>query len=315
MKGGAAFEALTRARGIVVGYDGSRPAEHALDWAAAEAAHRGVPLTVATGLDVTGLVAGADAALSSGDAGGLVAVAREGVARARNVAAGLDVREVARPDGAAGLLVELSCWAELVVVGTRGHSEVSGALLGSVAFAVSAHARCPVAVVQGEGHVRPGPGRPVLVGVDGSVESLAALEYAADVAAHAGAALTVVTVWRCNTADRWVAAYAADVDVVAETRARAGEIAEEAAEAARARHPGLAVNPEILIGLPGPALADLAAEHAVLVVGSRGRGGFTGLILGSVSHAVIHRAPCPVVVVRPVPERAATRDTASAAPM
>jgi nucleotide-binding universal stress UspA family protein len=313
MNGGAAFEALTRSRGIVVGYDGSRPAEHALDWAAAEAAHRGVPLTVATGLDVTGLVAGADAAPTSGDARGLVAVAREGVARARNVAAGMDVREVARPDGAAGLLVELSSWAELVVVGTRGHSDVSGALLGSVAFAVSAHARCPVAVVQGAGRVRPGPGHPVLVGADGSAESLVALEYAADLAARAGAALTVVTVWRCNTADRWLASYAADV--VAETRARAGAIAEEAVETARARHRGVAVTPEILIGLPGPALADLAAEHALLVVGSRGRGGFTGLLLGSVSHAVIHRSPCPVVVVRPVPESVATGDTASAAPV
>ena len=312
MSGGAMFDVLTRSRGVVVGYDGSGPAEHAVDWAAAEAAHRGVPLTVASALDVTGLVAGADTAPLSGDVGQLSAIARQGSARARRAAPGLDVREVARPDGAAGMLVELSRWSELVVVGKRGHGEVAGALLGSVAFAVTAHAQCPVAVVQGASHVRPGPGRPVLTGVDGSAESLLALEYAAELAARAGAALTVATAWRCTTTNTWAGAHAAGVDVAAETRARAREVAAAAVEAARARHPGLVVGAEVLIGLPGPVLADLAAEHALLVVGSRGRGGFTGLLLGSVSHAVIHRSPCPVVVVRPAGERVPVPDAARA---
>jgi nucleotide-binding universal stress UspA family protein len=206
MNGGAMFEALTRPRGVVVGYDGSGPAEHALDWAAAEAARRGVPLTVASAFDVTGLVAGADSVPLPDDVGELVEVARRGATRARRAAPGLEVFEVARADGAAGMLVELSCWAELVVVGKRGHGEVAGALLGSVAFAVTAHAQCPVAVVQGASHVMPGPECPVLVGVDGSAESLLALEYAADLAAGVGAALTVATAWRCTTADTWVGA-------------------------------------------------------------------------------------------------------------
>jgi nucleotide-binding universal stress UspA family protein len=294
---------LTRGCGVVVGYDGSGPAEHAVDWAAAEAARRGVPLVVATAFDVTGLVAGMDAAALPDDVGELAEVAAGGATRARRVAPGLEVREVARPDGAAGMLVELSRRAELVVVGKRGHGEVAGVLLGSVAFAVTAHARCPVAVVQGASRVPPGPERPVLVGVDGSAESLLALEYAADLAAAVGAALTVVTAWRCTTADTRVTSHTAAVDVMEQVRARAREVATGAAEAARARHPGLVVRAEVLIGLPGPVLADLAAEHALLVVGGRGRGGFAGLLLGSVSHAVIHRSPCPVVVVRAAAER------------
>jgi nucleotide-binding universal stress UspA family protein len=292
--------------GVVVGYDGSGPAEHALDWAAAEAARRGVPLVVATAFDVTGLVAGMDAAPLPADVGELAEVAGRGATRARRAVPGLEVREVARPDGAAGMLVELSRRAELVVVGKRGHGEVAGALLGSVAFAVTAHAQCPVTVVQGASDVRPGPESPVLVGVDGSAGSLLALEYAADLAAGAGAALTVVTAWRCTTADTRVGARAAAVDVVEQTRARAREVATAAAEAARMRHANLVVRAEVLIGLPGPVLTDLAAEHALLVVGCRGRGGFAGLLLGSVSHAVIHRSPCPVVVVRPATVRATT---------
>jgi nucleotide-binding universal stress UspA family protein len=316
MNGDAAFEALTRPRGIVVGYDGSGPAEHAVDWAAAEAARRGVPLTVASAFDVTGLVGDTDTPPLPSEVGELAEVARQGALRARRGAPGLDVREVARPDGAAAMLVELSCWAELVVVGKRGHSEVAGALLGSVAVAVTAHAQCPVAVVQGASHVMPGPERPLLVGVDGSAESLLALEYAADLAARTRAALTVATAWRCTTVDTWAgarAAHAADGYVVTETRSRASEVATNAVEAARARHPGLVVKAEVLIGLPGPVLSSLAGDHALLVVGSRGRGGFTGLLLGSVSHAVIHRSPCPVIVVRPVPERVVTAGAASAA--
>ena len=309
MNGREEWDAPTGTRGIVVGYDGSAPSGRAVDWAAAEAARRGLPLTVASATDFSGLVGGPgrESPWLSRHAGeGLAETARRGAARARTAAPGLEVREVTRTEGAAGMLVELSWWAELVVVGTRGHGEVAGAILGSVAFAVTAHARCPVTVVAGDGHVMAGPGHPVLVGVDGSPSAGAALHYAADLAAGLGAPLTVATAWRWTAAEAWTLGYGAvDHDVTAEVGHLAAGVNAAAVADVRERHPGLEVRSKVVVGVPGHVLADLGRNHALIVVGSRGHGGFGGLLLGSVSHAVIHQATCPVVVVRPVADRAA----------
>jgi nucleotide-binding universal stress UspA family protein len=301
MNGDTDLEALGSRRGVVVGYDGSYPSQRALDLAAREALRRGVGLTVATA--VPSLEKGPAGAMprlarrTTGDSG---VASRRGAARARQVSPDLVVEALTREEGAAGMLVELSWWAELLVVGTRGHGDVGGALLGSVAFAVTAHAHCPVLVVDGSGHVMPGPGHPILVGVDGSEAAAAALRYAADLAAEVSAPLTVATVWRCTTQDTWIAAYGADFDVAERIRATAERTAAGAVDQAIRWHPTLTVHAEVVDGIPGHALPDLARDHALVVVGSRGRGGFAGLLLGSVSHAVIHRAPCPVLVVRPV---------------
>jgi nucleotide-binding universal stress UspA family protein len=303
-------------RGIVVGYDGSPPSERAVDWAAAEAARRGVPLTVASAVDHDRIVGGSDACVpwpgrQVGDR--LGEIARRGAERARRTAAALDVREVTRTDGAAAMLVDLSLWAELVVVGTRGRGEAAGAVLGSVAFAVAAHARCPVAVVTGSEQVAPDADHAVLVGVDGSPESRAALHHAAELAARRSAPLTVATAWHGSPADAWVMAYgSADFDVSEEAGELAGEANAEAVAEARRRNPGLEVRPRVVMGEPADVLADLARSHAVMVVGSRGRGGFRGLLLGSVSHAVIQGSPCPVMIVRPV--QVGGQETAAVAP-
>jgi nucleotide-binding universal stress UspA family protein len=302
---------LDHPHGIVVGYDGSGPSERAVDWAAAEAARRGVPLTVASAVDFSGLVGKSERRvpwLSRHPSDGLTETVWRGAARARRVAPGLDVRVAIRTDGAAGMLVELSWWAELVVVGTRGHGEVAGAILGSVAFAVTTHARCPVTVVSGTGVVMPGPEHPILVGVDGSPEARAALEYAATLASGRSAPLTVATVWRCTVADAWVTAYgSADFDASEEAGATAAEVNAEAVDEVRDSFPDLEVRSLVVVGVPGHVLADLGRSHALVVVGSRGRGGFGGLLLGSVSHAVIHQASCPVIVVRAADEDAAAQ--------
>jgi nucleotide-binding universal stress UspA family protein len=298
----ARHDPAARPRGIVVGYDGSAPSAHAVDWAAAEAARRGVPLTVASAVDFTGLVGGPGSGtpwLSRRAEDGLAETARRGAARARRHAPGADVREAVRTEGAAGMLVELSWTAELVVVGTRGHGEVAGAVLGSVAFAVTAHARCPVAVIAGTDVALPGPGRAVLAGVDGSAEAAAALAYAADLAAGVGAPLTVVTAWRFTAADAFLSAAGGDVDLTDETHELAGRVNRTAAGTVRRLHPGLVVRSELVVGVPGHVLAERGRRHALTVVGSRGHGGFRSLLLGSVSHAVIHQATTPVIVVRP----------------
>lgn len=298
-----------RPRGAVVGFDGSGPSEHAVDWAAAEAARRGVPLTVGSAVDFSGVVGGRDRTtpwLSRGVAAVLDETVCRAAARAARVAPGIDVHTVTRTDGAAGMLVELSWSAELVVVGSRGHGDVAGAILGSVAFAVTAHARCPVAVVPG--HAVPGSGGPVLVGVDGSAEAAAALHYAADLAAGLRAPLTVATVWRCTPAEAWALAYGgSDAGVTEEAPGLARHVNAAAVDCVRSAHPGLEVRPVVRVGVPGHVIADLGRDHALVVVGSRGHGGFAGLLLGSVSHAVIHQSRSPVVVVRPVAEKSPIR--------
>jgi nucleotide-binding universal stress UspA family protein len=194
--------------------------------------------------------------------------------------------EVTSPSRA---LVEASAHARLVVLGSRGHSRVVGALLGSVAFAVTSQAACPVIVVRDESSRRAvGPDHHVVAGTDGSPESMAALDFAADYAQAAAAPLEVVT---C-TGERHVE----DVD---ERRLRtvAEQIADTAAARARAGHRNLDVTTRVENRPPEPTLVEASRDAGLVVVGTRGRGAFEGMLLGSVSHAVIHGAECAVAVV------------------
>jgi nucleotide-binding universal stress UspA family protein len=297
------------ARGVLVGYDGSVAADRAVDWAAVEATRRGVPLTVVTAVDRGGML-GTDVADLAASAPGfardrldaLAAIPERGVQRARTVAEGLAVSPLTVTGGAAAMLVVLSSSAELLVVGNRGHGELASDLLGSVAFTVTAHAHCPVAVVVGARTAGSDAGGPVLCAVDGSPASLAALRYAADVASSSSAALTILTCWSRPSSEVWASAYGgeyADGGIDAATGRRAVEIVRSAEADAREWHPELEIRAETTEGAPARAVPAVAAGHSLVVVGSRGRGGFTGLLLGSVSHAVIRGAVCPVVVVRP----------------
>jgi nucleotide-binding universal stress UspA family protein len=290
---------------VVVGYDGSAHSGTAVDWAAAEAARCSLPLHVLYAADYPGLVPGPigqspwlpERAVQTAES-----LAAEGAARARKTAPDVQTTWATVVGSASGALVDASAGASSVVVGTRGHGQLAGSLLGSVAFAVSAHAHCPVVVVRGNGATAPGPERPVVVGVDGSPAAAAALEYAADVAARASAPLVVLAAWQMAAAETWEAAYWISVEPGSEpgeaARRAAGEVADEAAARARDRHPGLVARPQVVDGPAGRALSEASSAAGLLVVGARGRGGFKGLLLGSVSHAVIHGSSCPVAVVR-----------------
>src|ERR1700733_4260201 len=143
----------SKAAHIVVGYDGSSAAEAAVDWAAAEAERRQVPLQVMHVVDY-GLVQGPVGPvpwrpdLIGQRAGEMTA---QGVERARKLALTVPVTAQTRICAVAFGLVEASRTASLLVVGTRGHGDLVGTALGSVAFAVSAHAFSPVVVVRGSG--------------------------------------------------------------------------------------------------------------------------------------------------------------------
>jgi nucleotide-binding universal stress UspA family protein len=310
---------------VVVGYDGSEHSLAALKWAAAEAERRGRPLTVLHVLDYVGLIPSPMGPFGWPDAHDdrVTQVARAGADRARELADLIDVSAVTRIARIPVTLIEFSTDAELLVVGTRGHGELAGAVLGSVAFAVSAHAQCPVVVVRGDSAL-PGPGRPVVVGMDNSPSAVEAVRYAADVAAAAYAPLIVVSAYRTLSSQAWAEAFAVlesdggpHFDTVA--REAAATAAANGARIARAAYPGLDITEQALEGLPARVLARAADSAGLLVVGSRGHGGFTGLMLGSVSHALIHCSPCPVTIIhgakgateQPVDTRAAQTNPAA----
>jgi nucleotide-binding universal stress UspA family protein len=281
-----------RSSRIVVGYDGSEGAGPALDWAAAEAARRDVPLSLihAVHLPLAGVTA--DEA---------VVVAQAGTNRARQSGATALVMTETATARAAHALVSASRDAALVVLGTRGRSVLVDELLGSVGVTVAAEAACPVVIVRGDAPL-PGPGRPVVVGVDGTTKAEIALRYAADAAAAYGAPLTVVTAWTPPSGRAHhplpPVPELEDLEADRRTRRTARAAACDAADLAAQLYPALTVRADARSGRPARVLADAAAGAGMLVVGSRGRGGLTGLLLGSVSHGVMHAAPCPVTVVR-----------------
>lgn len=288
---------------IVVGYDGSEHSVAALEWAAAEAERRGRPLTVLHVLDYLGRIPSPMGPFGWPDVEDerVTRIAKSGANRARTIANLVDVSAITRVARVPATLIEFSDDAELLVVGTRGHGELAGAVLGSVAFAVGAHARCPVVVVRGESAL-PGPGRPVLVGVDGSPSSNEAVRYAADAAAAAHAPLRILSAYRTLTSEAWAEAYiyleaegGPDFDTLA--RRSAAAAASTSARIAQEAYPGLDITEQVVEGLPAKVIAKAADQAGLLVVGSRGHGGFIGLMLGSVSHALVHSAPCPVTII------------------
>lgn len=287
-------------RHVVVGYDGSRVSKEALTWAAVEAGAMDARLTVlyAGPARTEGFAAPIlDEVAASGRR-----LAREGVDRVRQVQGGVDtgsVEALAVLEGPAGALVRASRGADLLVVGNRGRGRVAGALLGSVAFAVTSRAECPVVVVRGEVDRRPGPDVPVVVGVDDSHGANDAVAFAADVADRWGAPLVVVAGWTVPDVTIVNGYGAVDVAPLAEWAQRCASVsADVAVGLACSNHPRLQGVTRVVQQRPAPALTDASCEAGLVVVGARGRGALGSLFLGSVSHAVLHEASCPVAVVR-----------------
>jgi nucleotide-binding universal stress UspA family protein len=182
------------------------------------------------------------------------------------------------------------------VIGDRGLGGVTGLLVGSVATALAAHAESPVVVVRANGiDELPDPSAPIVVGVDGSPVSEAALAFAYEAAAARGVPLVAVHTWWDVFVDPAVAPLL-DWDAIASDERQV--LAERLAGWSE-KYPDVSVQPVILRDRPAHALVEQSRRAQLVVIGSRGRGGFTGLLLGLVSHAVLHRAPCPVAIIRP----------------
>lgn len=289
---------------VVIGYDESCEGANALGWAASHAEAFGVPLKVVYAASAP------ESVTSRGDAvraentdrlGRAALVARRGADRARELKPTLKVQGQGAIGNAAAELVMQSASASVVVVGRRTARPSNS--LGSISFAVGAHARCPVVVVPLQTHPQLGPGCPVVVGVDGSASSKHAVLFAADIADRARADLVVLSAWVRPSVEPWMPA-PVDADgrrddvVAAVELEAAGRHVRAAVSLVKERHPDLAMIQRVRQGPALDALIEESARSGLLVVGSRGRGGFAGLMLGSVSRAVLRQAEVPVAVVR-----------------
>lgn len=297
--------------GIVVGYDGSPGSRLALAWAAETARLQGRHLTIVHSVNVAALPAYPAMDLSQLEptlAHAAKTLVDDGAVRAAETLDAAQVETQYWLGSPAAQLVDASKKADLVVVGSRGRGRVLAGILGSTSYAVAAHARCPVVVVRGPVESsdepamppRPGRGHDVVVGVDDSDSAARAVDAAAEVAEREGAALHVVRVAHSASMEAWTYAEVAKggTEETHAIRDHAEQSVTRAANRARARHPKVLVTTEVLYGDPGQSLADLGSTAGLVVVGSRGHGGFTGMLLGSVSHRLIHDATCPVMVVR-----------------
>lgn len=277
---------------VVVGYNGRSHGRAALVWAAVEAHRRNVSLRVVYAANYPGMTLGPGPGLLDPSPRALEAaeeVTARGVAEALAVQPGLHVVGATEVTSPTQTLVLAAAEAGLVVIGTRGFGRVLGPLLGSVAFTVAARAACPVVVVRTDTDPRSvGAVRDVVVGTDGSPCAAGAVRFAADHAAATSSPLRIVT----GTGEQPPEGVSPD-----RLRGAAQQIAEAARHVVHRTYPQLSVATVVEYGPAERVLVDASAAARLVVVGTRGRGAFRGMLLGSVSHAVIHGAHCPVAVI------------------
>lgn len=289
--------------GIVVGVDGSASSTAAVRWAAQEAHLRNLPLSVVTVLAPIAPIGGPWPAVSvpedyerlqHSEAEGMVDAALQTVAHSADAQPPQVTGEVVLGPVVANL-VDMSKRAEMMVVGCRGEGAVSRALLGSVSSGLVHHAHCPVAVVHAE--ELPSPQAPVVVGIDGSPTSDLATAIAFDEASRRGVDLVALHAWSDMGPIEFGSANWAPIEWRNIKDAEQEVLSERLAGYAQ-RYPDVTVHKIVVSDRPGPRLVEKAGEAQLLVLGSHGRGGFPGMLLGSVCNAVVNSAQIPVIIAR-----------------
>ncbi|TDQ49988.1 universal stress protein [Actinorugispora endophytica] len=295
------------ARRVIVGVDGSDSSRYALEWSANEAQLRGLGLHIVTAVE---------AGESDGPFGGLIASYSEAEEspQVKDAQALLDyaagwigrlypevdarTRLILRRPVDALLEVAGEPGAAAIVVGSRGRGSLASAFAGSVGVELAAHAPIPVVVLPKKHEAVRGARARIVVGVDGSESGMRAAEFAFAQADTRGIDLIAVCAWQPITAFAMtmgpLPAEVFDEESIA-TSAR--ETLEAAIADLRARYPRVRVDAREVRAHPVVALLETATPADLIVVGSRGRGGFGGLLLGSVSQSVLHGAHGPVAVV------------------
>ncbi|WP_239167411.1 universal stress protein [Catellatospora coxensis] len=290
---------------MIAGVDGSECGILAARHAALLARERGAPLELVCGYQsalygfAPPWLGGEYLAADQGEARHAAEQALTGVtAQLREQCPDVEVRAHLVAGAGAQVLIEQSRRAGIVVVGSRGAGGFTGLLLGSVSSQVAAHAHTTVVVYRpADTDTEPAAtlAGPVLVGYDGSPPAQAALQFAAQEALLRQATLIMVNVhWQAP----WYRGDKPAVDPADAARAEAEQLLADAVAPWRAGHAELAVELRPVHSLNAErALVEASRDAALTVVGSRGRGGFTGKLLGSVSHALVEHAHGPVAVV------------------
>jgi nucleotide-binding universal stress UspA family protein len=282
---------------VVVGVDGSASSLAAVRAAAHEAVERGRPLRIVHAFIWPSMgVAIGPATTGPSDMGMRSSAERtlaEAVTEAEKAAPGVDVTKVLVDGFPAPVLLAESRAAVMLVIGDRGLGGFGSLVLGSVALHTTAHAACPVLVVRGTERTS----GPVVVGVDGSAGSAAAVGFAVEEASRRRTELVALHAWGAFDflgQDDVLPAYPRPEA----SRGEEHRILSESLAGWSQRYPDATIQPELVHRHPAAALIERSQTAQLLVTGARGRGGFTGLLLGSVSQTVMHHAGCPVAVVR-----------------
>lgn len=289
----------TPADAVVAALDGSHRDDAVIDWAAAEAAALSAPLHLVHAVDLGTPLSAYGELLTSPEIVDRVEqestrVVTEARARVEAARPGLAVTTALPTGSPSGALLAAAEGARVLVVGSARKNRAERIVLGTTSLSVVAHAPGPVVLVP-ENASTSGDGR-VVVGIDGSEHSRLAFQHALDAAALRGRTVTTVTSWNVEVENGVVVTEPGSPEWEA-VDARYRAMAERTIAEARAAHPDITVEVEVRHGRAADSLVEVAEGADLLLVGSRGRGGFRGMLLGSVSQRVLALATCPVAVL------------------
>ena len=284
---------------VIVGVDGSSVSRVAVDWAARDAALRGTTLRLVHILTPPAVMAFLEVPMPPGylqwqeeEGRALLDTALKTVEEAAGDSR-IEVTTEMVAGPAVPVLADLSADAQMMVVGCRGRGAFARGLLGSISTGLVHHAKCPVAIIHDEDPLMPHPAQaPVVVGVDGSPSSDRAVAVAFEQASFRGVDLVAVHAWSDSGVFEFPGVDWSQLQALGETTLS------ERLAGWQERYPDVLVRRVVVADRPAHQLLEQAESAQLLVVGSRGRGGFAGMLLGSVSTAVIHGAKMPVIVSR-----------------
>ncbi len=278
---------------VVVGVDGSKANAAAVEWAARVAHDEGVPLVIAHVVDVamrtSPYVTGAEIRRAANE------IVLGAVDQVREKYPDVEVIPHEQFGHPSATIRDIASAAQLLVLGRRGRSGFDRMLLGSVSCSVGNHAVVPTAVVPENWTESEHPAGAIVVGVDGSGGSQAALDYAASLAERKPREIRVVNVWGSDNlmpAEQLLAHGGLEL-----WKKDAAALVESLTEPHRRKHPELTITDTVRRGHPVGTLSDESEEAQLLVVGGHRAGRLHAALVASTTNGVLHHAACPVIVI------------------